>query len=146
MEPRCHRARLALETAAMPLFEYQRRVRYFDTDQFQAAHHSRVYLWFEEARTEFLRELGRPYTEFEAAGLFFPVREAGCRYRGLARFDVLLNVAIDSVDVRGASLRFDYRVTSVDGPIAAGFTEHACVDRSGKVVRIPSDVRELFTR
>jgi YbgC/YbaW family acyl-CoA thioester hydrolase len=103
----------------MAVFEYQCRVRYFDTDQFQAAHHSRMYLWFEEARTELLRKLGRPYQEFENAGIFFPVREAVCRYRGLARFDMLLNVAIDRVDVRGASLRFDYRVTSAGAPIAA---------------------------
>jgi acyl-CoA thioester hydrolase len=128
----------------MAIFEYQRRVRYFDTDQFQAAHHSRVYLWFEEARTELLRTLGRPYQELESAGIFFPVREAACRYRGLARFDMLLNVAIDRVEVRGASLRFDYRVTSAEAPIADGHTLHACVDRRGKVVRLPSDVRALF--
>jgi acyl-CoA thioester hydrolase len=128
----------------MAVFEYQRRVRYFDTDQFQAAHHSRVYLWFEEARTELLRMLGRPYQELESAGIFFPVRAAGCRYRGLARFDMLLNVSIDRIQVRGASLRFDYRVTSSDVPIADGYTVHACVDRRGKVVRLPNDVRELF--
>ena len=128
----------------MAIFEYQCRVRYFDTDQFQAAHHSRVYLWFEEARTELLRTLGRPYQELESAGIFFPVREAACRYRGLARFDMLLNVAIDQVQVRGASLRFEYRVTSAETPIADGYTLHACVDRHGKVVRLPSDVRALF--
>jgi len=128
----------------MAIFEYQCRVRYFDTDQFQAAHHSRVYLWFEEARTELLRMLGRPYQELESTGIFFPVREAGCRYRGLARFDMLLNVAIDRIEVRGASLRFDYRVTAAEVPIANGYTVHACVDRHGKVVRLPNDVRALF--
>lgn len=128
----------------VPVFRYQRRVRYYDTDQFHAAHHSRVYLWFEEARTELLRELGRPYQDFEAGGLFFPVRESGCRYRGLALFDALLTVAIESVEVRGASLRFAYRITAAEGPIADGFTVHACVDRAGKVVRIPEEVRRLF--
>jgi acyl-CoA thioester hydrolase len=128
----------------MAVFEYQCRVRYFDTDQFQAAHHSRMYLWFEEARTELLRKLGRPYQEFENAGIFFPVREAVCRYRGLARFDMLLNVAIDRVDVRGASLRFDYRVTSAGAPIADGYTLHACVDRRGKVMRLPNELRAFF--
>jgi acyl-CoA thioester hydrolase len=126
------------------IFEHQRRVRYFDTDQFHAAHHSRVYLWFEEARTELLRALGRPYQEFEAEGIFFPVREGGCRYRGLARFDALLTVTIQKVEIRGASLRFEYRVTCPEGPIADGFTVHACVDGSGKVLRIPAGVRELF--
>jgi acyl-CoA thioester hydrolase len=128
----------------MPVFELQIRVRYADTDQFHAAHHSRVYLWFEEARTELLRELGKPYQEFESAGIFFPVREGGCRYRGLARFDMLLTVAIESITVRGASLRFDYRITAGEEAIAEGFTLHACVDDSGKVVRLPADVRALF--
>ncbi|MGH7819059.1 MAG: acyl-CoA thioesterase [Candidatus Binatia bacterium] len=128
----------------MSLFRYQRRVRYADTDQFQAAHHSRVYLWFEEARTELLRHRGRPYQEFEAAGLFFPVRECGCRYRALARFDALLDVDVESVEVRGASLRFDYRVTADGRAIADGFTVHACVDRDGRVQRVPEEVRRLF--
>jgi acyl-CoA thioester hydrolase len=128
------------------IFEYSRRVRYADTDQFHAAHHSRVYLWFEEARTELLRALGKPYQEFEKDGLFFPVREGACRYRGLARFDMLLTVAIESVDVRGASLRFDYSVTAEQTAIADGYTVHACVDRSGKVSRIPADVRALFAK
>ena len=128
----------------MVLFEHVRRVRYVDTDQFQAAHHSRVYLWFEEARTELLRHLGRPYQSFEDQGLFFPVREGGARYRGLARFDELLRVTIERVEVKGASLRFDYRVRSEDGPVAEGFTVHACVGRDGRVLRIPDDVRRLF--
>jgi acyl-CoA thioester hydrolase len=127
------------------IFEYHRRVRYADTDQFQAAHHSCAYLWFEEARTELLRELGRPYQEFEAAGLFFPVREGGCRYRGLARFDALLTVAIEAIEVRGASIRFEYRVRDEAGAVAEGFTVHACVDRYGKVLRVPDEVRRMFT-
>lgn len=128
----------------MAVFDYQRRVRYADTDQFRAAHHSRVLLWFEEARTELLRSLGRPYQEFERSGIFFPVREASCRYRALARFDMLLDVTIDSIEIRGASLRFDYRVTCCAEPIAEGYTLHACVDRAGKVVRLPPDLRTFF--
>ena len=93
----------------MAVFAYQRRVRYSDTDQFHAAHHSRVYLWFEEARTELLRAWVEPYQEFERAGIFFPVREGACRYRGLARFDMLLTSRSSRSTVRGASLRFDYR-------------------------------------
>jgi acyl-CoA thioester hydrolase len=128
----------------MPIFEYLRRVRYADTDQFHAAHHSCAYLWFEEARTELLRARGRPYQELERAGIFFPVREASCRYRALARFDMLLNVSIDAIDVRGASLRFDYRVTAEGSAIADGYTVHACVDGEGRIRRLPPDVRLLF--
>ena len=130
----------------MSPFSYQRRVRYVDTDQFHAAHHSRVLLWFEEARTEQLRALGKPYGEVEAAGFFFPVREAGTRYRGPARFDALLTVTIERVEVRGASLRFEYRIVAGELPVAEGFTLHACVDREGRVVRLPEDIRRLYER
>ena len=91
-----------------------------------------------------LRELGKPYQEFEAEGLFFPVREGGCRYRGLARFDDLLEVRIEAVELRGASLRFEYVVTAGERAIADGFTVHACVTREGRVVRVPEEVRRLF--
>ena len=65
--------------------------------------------------------------------------------RPLARFDALLRVAIERVEVGGATLRFEYRVTDGDRLIAEGFTEHACVNREGKVRRIPADVRALFS-
>jgi acyl-CoA thioester hydrolase len=128
----------------MAVFEYFRRVRYFETDPFGAAHHSRVYLWFEEARTEFLRLLGKPYGELEASGLRFPVRESGCRHRSVARFDELLRVTIERVDVGGASLRFAYRVGCEDRAVAEGYTLHACVGPDGRVRRLPDPLRRLF--
>ena len=59
---------------------------------------------------------------------------------------MLLTVAIEAISVRGASLRFEYLVTAGDETIAEGFTVHACVDSSGKVVRLPPDVRALFEK
>ena len=61
------------------------RVRYAETDQAGMAHHSAFLPWFEVGRVELLRALGKPYQEFEAEGLHFPVREAFCRYWVLNR-------------------------------------------------------------
>ncbi len=122
------------------------RVRYAETDQAGMAHHSSFLPWFEEGRVELLRSLGKPYTEFEAEGLHFPVREVCCRYWAPARFDDLLTIATTITEVGGASVRFGYRITrqADEALIAEGHTLHACVDDSGKVKRLPREVRQLL--
>lgn len=122
------------------------RVRYAETDQAGMAHHSSYLPWFEEGRVELLRRLGKPYQEFEAEGIHFPVREAFCRYWAPAFFDDVLIVETSIEEVGGASVRFGYRITrQVDeGLIAEGLTLHACVDDNGKVKRLPREIRKLL--
>src|SRR5262245_39788260 len=119
------------------------RVRYAETDQAGMAHHSAFLPWFEVGRVELLRALGKPYQEFEAEGLHFPVREAFCRYWAPARFDDELLIVTTIEEVGGASTRFGYRITrETDATlIAEGYTLHACVDNQGKVKRVPPEVR-----
>lgn len=122
------------------------RVRYAETDQAGMAHHSAFLPWFEVGRVELLRALGKPYQEFEAEGLHFPVREAFCRYWVPARFDDELLITTTIEEVGGASTRFGYRIMRrADAMlIAEGYTLHACVDNQGKVKRLPPEVRQVL--
>ena len=122
------------------------RVRYAETDQAGMAHHSVFLPWFEEGRVELLRSLGKPYQEFEAEGLHFPVREAFCRYWAPARFDDVVAVSTVIEEVSGASVRFGYRLTRESDTIliAEGYTLHACVDDAGKIKRLPPEVRKML--
>lgn len=124
------------------------RVRYAETDQAGVAHHSAFLPWFEEGRVELLRSVGKPYQEFEAEGIHFPVREAFCRYWAPARFDDVLTVATVIAEVGGASVRFDYRIMRESDAtlIAEGYTLHACVNDEGKIKRLPPDVRKMLSR
>ncbi len=133
---------------ATSLHTHTVRVRYAETDQAGMAHHSALLPWFEEGRVELLRSLGKPYQEFEAEGLHFPVREAFCRYWAPARFDDVLIVSTEVEEVGGASIRFGYRITreSDTALIAEGSTLHACVDNAGKVKRLPPEVRKMLSQ
>jgi acyl-CoA thioester hydrolase len=112
------------------------------------AHHSSFLPWFEEGRVELLRSLGKPYREFEAEGIHFPVREVFCRYWTPARFDDVLVITTTIEEVRGASAQFRYRITrqADDVLIAEGLTLHACVDDAGKVKRLPREIRALLSK
>ncbi len=122
------------------------RVRYAETDQAGMAHHAAYLTWFEEGRVGLLRALGKPYQELEALGTHFPVREVGCRYKAVARFDDLLTITTSVGQVGGASVRFEYVITRGDDKtvIAEGYTRHACVGDDGRVRRLSGELRDLL--
>lgn len=122
------------------------RVIYGDTDQMGVVYYANYLRWFERGRSEFLRQIGRPYPGIEKEGLHFPVVEVQCRYHQSARYDDEIEIETQLNEVSRASLRFSYRISrSTDGALLAeGSTRHACIDGSGKAIRLPADLHRLL--
>ena len=51
---------------------YLRRVHYYETDQMAIVHHSNYIRWFEEARLDFLNQIGLNYRAMEEQGIGRP--------------------------------------------------------------------------
>jgi acyl-CoA thioester hydrolase len=113
------------------------RVRYQETDGQQRVHHANFLTYFEIGRTEMLRGRGATYRQFEEAGLFLVVSEASCTYRAAAEYDDLLVVRTYVEKVGGASIEHAYEVIRDKTIIASGRTVVVCVDREGRVRRLP---------
>jgi acyl-CoA thioester hydrolase len=123
------------------------RVRYAETDKMGVVYYANYLVWFEVARTDWLRETGWTYRAMEQDGLGLPVIEAHCDYKASARYDDELQVMTTARLVSAVRLAFDYEVwRRADALlIASGYTVHACVDRSGRPSRLPARVKELFS-
>jgi acyl-CoA thioester hydrolase len=120
------------------------RVIFGDTDQMGIVYYANYLRWFEASRGAFLRDAGRPYSELERAGWGMPVIEAHVKYVRPARYDDLIHVTVAVDEVKRASLRFRYEVRRGHELLADGWTIHACVDRGGRAVRIPEEIRALL--
>ncbi len=116
------------------------RVIYGDTDQMGMVYYANYLRWFERGRSEFLRHIGLPYGTIEAQGFYFPVTDVHCHYANSARYDDVVLIETELVELGRASLSFVYRILhQANGNLlATGSTKHACIDRSGKVTRIPN--------
>ena len=123
---------------------HQFRVIYGDTDMMGVVYYGNYFRYFEAGRSEFLRAAGLPYGAFETAGYMLPITSASAKYRASARYDDLLTLETTVSAVKMASLQMTYRLVreADDSLIATGETVHACVDRSGRVTRIPPMLRE----
>ena len=116
------------------------RVIYGDTDQMGVVYYANYLRWFERGRSEFLRQIGLPYSTIEQQGFHFPVTEVNCRYANSARYDDVVRIETELAELGRASLSFVYRISRETNQdlLATGRTKHACIDHAGKVTRIPA--------
>jgi acyl-CoA thioester hydrolase len=140
--------RLDLEPSLDPAayaFTHRLRVRFAETDAMGIVHHSRYLPYLEEARVEYLRHLGHPYTELRAAGVDYAVLEAFVQYRAPLRFDDLVDVHLHLGSATRATFQMAYLLT-VDGQArATAVTVHGCVNGEGRPTRMPAWLSRLAT-
>ncbi len=125
-------------------FRHTIRVRFGETDAMGIAHHSAYVLWLEEARVEYLRALGHPYSSIREAGYDFTVLEVLTQYRSPARFEDEVVIATRVSSTRGATFQIDYLATIGDTVCLVGATVHGVVDSNGRPSRVPPWMRDLL--
>lgn len=125
------------------------RVIYADVDRMGVVHHGTYFRYFEQGRTEFLRNRGLSYADVEASGVLMPLVEVSVRYLSPARYDDLLEVRTMLVELRSASVTFGYELRRVGGDgrvLARARTTLACCNLQGRPMRIPAHVRAVLVR
>lgn len=115
------------------------RVAYHETDGQRRVHHANYLNYFEQSRVEMLRSQGLCYRDFENSGLMLVVSEMNVRYRAAAEFDDLLRISTTIVDVRGVRIGHKYVIDRDGEIIVEAESTIACIDRNGKVSRLPKD-------
>ena len=60
---------------------YVHVAQYYETDQMKIIHHSNYIRWFEEARVDFLDQIGANYANLEANGIVSPVLTVEAQYK-----------------------------------------------------------------
>ncbi|HUF27569.1 MAG TPA: thioesterase family protein [Gemmatimonadaceae bacterium] len=123
------------------------RVRYAETDQMGVVYHANYLVWCEIGRTDFIRELGITYAAMERDGIMLAVADASLRFHAPARYDDPIRVETTIADVRSRAVTFDYVILNAGSGarLATARTTLVSLDRAGKLVPLPSPVRELLS-
>ena len=136
------------------------RVSYYETDGQGRVHHAQYINYCERGRVELLRSLGRSYSEIEASGLMLVVSEFQIRYLQAAQFDDTLALTTSVISAKGVRILHSYDLRLVEpaaappagrsaeqpernigSPIIEATSTVACVDRHGKICRLPDFLR-----
>lgn len=130
-----------------PVRETEFHVRYAETDAMQVVHHANYLIYFEEGRSQYMRDIGSDYAEVEASGYQLPVTETGLRYVGSLRYGERGKVRTWIEESRSRRITFSYEVVNLQSGdvLVTGFTRHVWTDKDGNVVRIPKHLQQLFS-
>jgi acyl-CoA thioester hydrolase len=101
-------------------------------------------VYFEVARTRYMRELGLPYADVMRGGTFLAVIEVGLRYLRPARYDEEIVVRTRCTESSGARVQLEYEVVRGNDLLATGFTRLGAIDAAGRAKRMPEEMRRVF--
>jgi acyl-CoA thioester hydrolase len=122
-------------------YQLEIRVRYQETDAQARVHHANYLTYFEQARVEMLRAAGYSYKALEEAGVLLVVAEANLRYFLPAEYDDILHVEVKTLEAKGARIVHEYHVRRGEDLLCQGRTVVACINRQGRVQRLPDWLR-----
>ena len=115
------------------------RVYYEDTDAAGVVYYANYLRFMERARTEWLAALGFDLADVEREhGVVFAVHRADIEYRLPARLGDRLEVTVELLDVRRASIAVDQRIRRDRETLTRARVAIACLDRTHwRPARIP---------
>jgi acyl-CoA thioester hydrolase len=95
----------------MNIVPYIRKAQFYETDQMGVIHHAHYIHWFEEARVDFMAQIGFPYERVESLGITFAVLGLSCEYKSSVRFGDTVHILVGVPLCGHSKMTIDYRVT-----------------------------------
>nr|WP_252736105.1 tol-pal system-associated acyl-CoA thioesterase [Aestuariibacter sp. A3R04] len=109
--------------------QFQVRVYYEDTDAGGIVYYANYLKFMERARTEWLRELGHEQDKMLEQSVAFVVKRVEMHNHAPARFNQLLSIESQIVELKGASLTFRQEIKDPQGhKLVTADVKIACVD------------------
>jgi acyl-CoA thioester hydrolase len=121
------------------------RVRYADTDMMGVVYHANYPVFFEIGRSEYMRQKGFTYREFEDMGYHLVVTGLEAKYYNSAAYDDLLTVRTRISEMQSRGLTFHYIIYRDKTLLVEGITKHLCIHNK-KTVVIPSHLLNILKR
>jgi acyl-CoA thioester hydrolase len=122
----------------------QIRVRYAETDAMGIVHHATYPIWMELGRSDFLRELGQSYSEWEAQGVMMSVAEIRVKYRSPARYDELIEVRTRLAEATRRKVVFAYAILREGTRLVEGESIHLVTGIDGRARTMPDKLFEFI--
>lgn len=125
------------------------RVRTYELDSFGHVNNATYLQYAEEARSEYLKQLGVSFNDFARLGVHLVIVEAHLRFLQAARYGDDIEIRGRIFDVRTASIRLEYELTETNRNVklAEITTRGAFVNAvTGKPTRAPSHFLDALAR
>ena len=116
--------------------KYIHMVNYYETDKMGITHHSNYIRFMEEARMNFLSEIGYPMTSLEKEGITSPVVSVNCEYKHTTTYSDEIEVALEKYTGVKLFLSYTMRNSNTNEIVAIASSTHCFIDEGGRPIAL----------
>lgn len=115
---------------------YKHTVQYYETDKMGITHHSNYIRWMEEARIDFLKQIGWDYAKLEELGIISPVVSVDCQYKSPTTFSEEITIEVKVREFKGVKLVLDYLMKKDDKTVCEANSSHCFLNEKGMPINL----------
>ena len=124
---------------------YIHRVAYYETDRMGITHHSNYIRWMEEARVDYMDQIGWNFARMEESGITSPVLAVNCAYKKPTTFEDRVHIEVSVAEYSGVRSTFAYRMWKCDEAgrehvVCTGTSQHCFVNGEGRPMRVDKEL------
>ena len=122
----------------MEVNAYIRKINYYETDKMGITHHSNYVRFMEEARINFLDQIGFGFENWEKDGIISPVIGIECDYKRPTTFGDELRIQVGIVEYKRIKLSLSYTMinTKTEEIVCVGKSHHCFMNATGRVIAL----------
>ena len=98
----------------------------------------------EEARLDFLEQIGWPYHKFEENGVISPVVSVTCDYKKTTTYPDVIAVEVRLIDLKKLKFKLGYSMTVGENVVCKATSTHCFLSEEGKPVVINREYPEMY--
>lgn len=132
---------LSLKPSAMNTYKHE--VKYYECDRMGVTHHSNYVRFMEEARVDWLDQLGFGFEKIEAENVFSPVVSVNCEYKHPTTFKDVIEIEVNIGKMSEMKFEFDYTMRLKDKVVCLGHSVH-CFIENNRPVAISKRLPEFY--
>ena len=129
----------------MEIKPYRHEVKYYECDRMGITHHSNYIRFMEEARVDWMDQLGFGFEKMEAEGVVSPVVSVECRYRQPSTFKDVIEIVVKVEETTPLKVIFAYTMT-VEGKVVCTATSTHCFLENGRPISLEKRCPDFYER
>ena len=122
---------------------YKHEVKYYECDRMGVTHHSNYIRFMEEARVDWLDQLGFGFEKIEAENVFSPVISVSCDYKRPTTFKDVIEIEVGISKMTEMKFYFTYTMR-VDGKVVCIGQSSHCFIENNRPVAISKRLPEFY--
>jgi len=122
---------------------YQRRVNYYECDRMGITHHSNYIRFMEEARIDWMDQLGYGFERMEAEGVVSPIVSLSCQYKHPTTFKDVISIDLKVAKASNLKITFAYVMKVGEVVVCTAESTH-CFFENNRPVSLQTRFPEFY--